>query len=158
MAGGTLRAAPGFPRHRFLIEVGGDHDACVAFDPQQKSCNENVGVEDLMLDGSRVANGVRVNDTMGGNLGPDLFFVNFADAGLALNGGHEVMLHEAWFGAVYFPGHTQWAHSLHCRPATGFSEAKRAWRRAGSASQPRRGPRSPPGRSHEPRGLAPSGQ
>ena len=24
------------------------------------------------------------------------------------------------------PGHTQWAHSLHCRPATGYSEARRA--------------------------------
>ena len=97
VAGGTLRAAPGlFPRHRFLIEVGGGHDACVAVDPQQKSCNENVGVEDLMLDGARVANGARLNDTMGGNLGPDLFFVNFVDAGLTLNGGHEVMLHEAW--------------------------------------------------------------
>ena len=29
------------------------------------------------------------------------------------------------------PGRTQWAlPSLHCRPATGYSEAKRAWRRA----------------------------
>ena len=50
-------------------------------------------------------------------------------------------------------GHRQWAHSLHCRPATGYSEAERAWRRAGSASQPHRSPRSPPGRLHEPCGA-----
>ena len=50
-------------------------------------------------------------------------------------------------------GHTQWAHSLLCRPATGYLEAKRAWRRASSASHPHRSPRSPPGRLHEPCGT-----
>ena len=74
--------------------------------------------------------------------------------------------------ATGYPGHTQWAHSLHCRPATGhsgrtrwahhslhcrratgYSAAERAWRRAGSASQPHRSPRSPPGRLHEPCGA-----
>ena len=40
-------------------------------------------------------------------------------------------------------GHTQWAHSLHCRPATGSSEAKRAWLRASLASQPHRSPQEP---------------
>ena len=48
------------------------------------------------------------------------------------------------------PGHTQWAHSLHCRSATGCSEAQRAWCRASSASHPLRSPCSPPGRLHEP--------
>ena len=35
---------------------------------------------------------------------------------------------EKWIAyiMVHCPGHTQWAHSLHCRPATGYSEAKRA--------------------------------
>ena len=64
-------------------------------------------------------------------------------------------LHCGWVGhSVHHSGHTQWAHSLHCRPATGYSEAKRAWRRAGSASQPHRSPRSPPGRLHEPGGAS----
>ena len=46
---------------------------------------------------------------------------------------------EKWIAyiMVHCPGHTQWAHSLHCRPATGCSEAERAWLRASSASQPR---------------------
>ena len=54
-------------------------------------------------------------------------------------------LHESWVPAASVsadplenalePGHTQSAHSLHCRPATGYSEAKRTSRRASSASQ-----------------------
>ena len=55
----------------------------------------------------------------------------------------------------YLPGYTQWAHSLHCRPATGYSEAKRAWRKAGSATQPNRSQCGPPGRLHEPCGAYP---
>ena len=49
----------------------------------------------------------------------------------------EALDDEHRYGSIlyrYWPGHTRWAHSLHCRPATGDSEARRAWRRASSAS------------------------
>ena len=46
-----------------------------------------------MLDGQLVARGgLEINATMGGNVGPDNFFIGFAHAGLTVNGGHEVMV------------------------------------------------------------------
>ena len=52
-----------------------------------------------MLDGSHVAaGGLLISTTMGANVGPDIFVVGFALNGIAVEGGHEVMLHEAWFG------------------------------------------------------------
>lgn len=38
----------------------------------------------------------------GANVGPDMFFMGFNESGLQVNGGHEVMLHEAWFGTYYY--------------------------------------------------------
>lgn len=102
IVGGTLRAGPTFPVDRYLIEIGGDPAACKQ-DNRQHSCNERIGIEDLFFDGDlRAKGGVQINSTMGGNLGPDLFFIHFDQAGLTVNGGHEVMLHEAWFGRVYY--------------------------------------------------------
>jgi hypothetical protein len=51
IGGGSVRALPSFPRDRYLIEIGGDGAACAAADPGQKSCNANVGIEDLLVDG-----------------------------------------------------------------------------------------------------------
>lgn len=102
IVGGTLRAGPTFPTDRYLVEIGGDVAACKQ-DNKQHSCTERVGIEDLFFDGDlRAKGGVQINATMGGNLGPDLFFIHFNQAGLTVNGGHEVMLHEAWFGRVYY--------------------------------------------------------
>jgi hypothetical protein len=100
---GTLRAAPTFPKDRYLVEIGDDTALCKKNDPKQKSCNENVGIEDLMLDGQLVAKGgLEINATMGGNVGPDIFFIGFQHAGLTVNGGHEVMVHQSWFGIRYY--------------------------------------------------------
>jgi hypothetical protein len=100
---GTLRAAPMFPKDRYLVEIGDSAALCKKNDPRQKSCNENVGVEDLMLDGQLVAKGgLEINATMGGNVGPDIFFIGFQHAGLTVNGGHEVMVHQSWFGIRYY--------------------------------------------------------
>ena len=73
------------------------------------------------------------------------FAEELVGASLAQHGSIDIVVNNA--------GHTQWAHSLHCRPATGYSEAKRAWLRASLASQPHRSPRNPPGRLHEPCGA-----
>lgn len=100
---GTLRAAGNFPQDRYLIEIGETQEACKAKYPKQKSCNENIGIEDLMLDGSlRAHGGIQVNATMGANVGPDMFFVGFRVAGITINGGHETMVHEAWFAQTYY--------------------------------------------------------
>lgn len=101
---GTLRAsASTFPKDRFIIEIGGSADECKRLDPKQKSCNENIGLEDLTIDANRRAyGGVSINATMGANVGPDIFIINFIHSGLTVNGGHEVMLHQSWFGATYY--------------------------------------------------------
>lgn len=102
MVSGTLRADKTFPRERWQVEVGIDDAQCKA-DNGQGSCNENVGFEDLMFDGSGVARGgLLINATMGGNAGPDLFFIRFNHSGITVNGGHEVMIHQSWFGCDYY--------------------------------------------------------
>lgn len=113
---GSLRAALNFPsafagHRRYLIEVS-DLNAtqCRWIDPKQKSCNENVDIVDILFDCTRVAwGGLSINSTMGANIGPDMYFVNFIKAGVTVNGGHEVMLHEAWLGATFYStkNHTQ---------------------------------------------------
>jgi hypothetical protein len=111
---GTIRAGAGFPpalkEARYLVEISDvSVEACMRIDPGQKSCNENVDVSDLLLDGARIAHGgLLINATMGGNVGPDVYSVNFMRAGISVHGGHEVMIHEAWLGATYYgtPNHT----------------------------------------------------
>ena len=54
---GTLRASPTFPSNRFVIEVGTNN----CHPPSgQGSCNENVGMSGLTVDGSHVAAGACV--------------------------------------------------------------------------------------------------
>jgi hypothetical protein len=113
IAHGVLRASPEFPTAsgRYLVEISDlSVEQCRAVDPKQKSCNENVGIEDVFFDCSRRAwGGLQINATMGANIGPDIYFLNFMHAGLTIHGGHESMLHEAWLGATYYgaPNHTQ---------------------------------------------------
>eukprot|EP01048_Picozoa_sp_COSAG05_P014322 COSAG05_NODE_1610_length_4408_cov_4.339290_3_plen_320_part_00 len=110
---GTLRAGPGWttPGSRFLLEISDlSVEQCRAIDRKQKSCNEKVGIEDIFFDSQhRAAGGLQINATMGANVGPDIYFLNFLKAGLSIHGGHESMLHEAWLGASYYgtPNHTQ---------------------------------------------------
>lgn len=99
MAHGTLRAAPGFPAGVFLLEVGTAGAPCTNWGD---SCSEDVSLEDLFLDGSQLANGVRFNAVIGVNAGPDLFVVNFTSVGVDMEGGHEVMLHESWVASCWY--------------------------------------------------------
>ena len=107
--GGTIRAGPLFPSassgaKRFLIEVSDlNINECKMIDKKQKSCNENVDIVDLLIDGSRIAyGGIQINSTMGANVGPDIYLINWIGAGFTVNGGHEAMLHQAWLGATYY--------------------------------------------------------
>lgn len=78
------------------------------------SCNEDVNIVNLLLDGSRVAyGGLSINATMGANVGPDIFVINFVNAGISVNGGHEVMIHESWLGALYYSAKNKTVHPRH---------------------------------------------
>lgn len=99
MAHGTLRAAPSFPPGGFLVDVGTAGAPCQNWGD---SCTEDVSLEDLFLDGGQVANGVRFNEVIGVNAGPDLFVVNFTRVGVDVEGGHEVLLHESWVASCWY--------------------------------------------------------
>uniref|UniRef100_A0A6B2L5B9 Rhamnogalacturonase A/B/Epimerase-like pectate lyase domain-containing protein n=1 Tax=Arcella intermedia TaxID=1963864 RepID=A0A6B2L5B9_9EUKA len=95
---GTLRASSAFPKDRFLIEIGSK--SC---SNGQGSCNENVGFEDMMLDSQLIAaGGLHIIATMGANVGPQMFFLGFQNAGIRVSGGHETMIHETWLGQYLY--------------------------------------------------------
>jgi len=101
ISGGTLRASERFPGGRWLLEIG--DPGCQAKLPsgkkdEQGCCNEFVKVEDVLFDASHVASGgVRVANAMGATIGPSVFFTGFRSAGARVDGGHEVMIQQAWF-------------------------------------------------------------
>jgi hypothetical protein len=105
ISGGTLRASQQFPRSRWLVEIG--DPSCKATLPsgkkdQQGCCNEFIKVEDVLFDASHVASGgVRVAHAMGATIGPSVFFTGFRSAGALVDGGHEVMIQQAWFAEYY---------------------------------------------------------
>jgi hypothetical protein len=96
---GTLRAGPSFPGDRFMIEIGN-----VSCAPDgQKVCNEFVNLNEIFLDAGHVAAGaLDVKHTMGLTLGPSAFVTGFNDAGVRVEGGHEIVISEAWFAEYYW--------------------------------------------------------
>ena len=87
---GTLRAAPGFPAERWLVEIGSA--ACSPKLPNGKadgqgSCNEFINLSEMMFDAMHVAaGGVRVAKVMGTTLGPSVFFTGFNQVSVAIGG------------------------------------------------------------------------
>jgi len=99
---GTLRAGPGFPADKYLIEVG--NHSCMP--DNQKVCNEFINVNEIFLDASHVAaGGVIARNTMGLTVGPSAFVTGFNVAGVQVVGGHEIMITEAWFAEYYWSEH-----------------------------------------------------
>jgi hypothetical protein len=95
---GTIRATSKFPTNAYLIQVGG-----ATCENPQKSCNQNIGFNDLMLDCGRVAAGAMlIKDTMGANVGPRMFILAYTVGGITVVGGHEVMIHESWLGEFLY--------------------------------------------------------
>jgi len=102
ITGGSIVPAEGFPEGRYMLEVGMHKFKC-SQKVKQKSCSEDFNLDNLLLDGRHTAYGlVQINSVMGGSVGPDIYFVGFTHAGLTLNGGHEIMVHQAWFGAYWY--------------------------------------------------------
>ena len=97
---GTLRAAPAFPPEEYVLGVG----AAVCHTASgQGSCNENVGLSGLTLDGSHVAaGGLRVSATMGATLDGSSAVFGFTRNGVFIQGGHEVMVAETWVAAYFW--------------------------------------------------------
>ena len=97
---GTLRASASFPPTRFVIEVG----ASPCNTPSgQGSCNENVGMSGLTVDGSHVAAGcISISSTMGATLDSSSAIFGFTKTGVLLAGGHEAMITETWVAAYYW--------------------------------------------------------
>ena len=94
--------APGPMTDVFMVQVGGLQRDC--HNPQG-SCNENLGFPGLFLDGSRVANGFLITAVMGTTVGPQTYVLNFTQYGVKIDGGHEVMIDETWFGETNFDHH-----------------------------------------------------
>ena len=97
---GTLRASSLFPPTRFIIEVG----SSPCHTPSgQGSCNENVGMSGLTLDGSHIAAGcLKISSTMGATLDSSSAIFGFVATGILLEGGHESMISETWVAAYFW--------------------------------------------------------
>ena len=95
---GSLRASPTFPRDRFVVEVGGP--TC---NTGQGSCNQNVGMSGLTVDGSHVAAGcVNIMTTMGATLDSSSAIFGFNSTGIKVAGGHETMISDTWVAAYFW--------------------------------------------------------
>eukprot|EP01084_Bolivina_argentea_P078396 142241_1 len=99
---GTIRASTSFkPTTSYLLIIGDDTNSQCS--NSQKSCNENIAVENMMFDGRQTAFGcIHVINTMGFVAGPQLFFLGFNGAGITATGGHETMIFKSWFGEFLY--------------------------------------------------------
>ena len=98
---GTLRARDNFlPTETVaLLQIGAS--PCNA--GQQKSCNENIGLSGLTVDGRHIAEtAIAINSTMGATLDASSAVFGFNGCGIALNGGHEAMVTETWVAAYFW--------------------------------------------------------
>eukprot|EP01084_Bolivina_argentea_P051220 94208_1 len=102
MVYGTLRASKSFtPTNSYLLIIGDDSKTKCS--NSQGACNENVAIENMMFDGSHLVDGcVQVKNTMGFVVGPQMFFLGFNVAGVTVNGGHETMISNSWFGEFLY--------------------------------------------------------
>jgi hypothetical protein len=96
---GTMRARAGFPADAFVLQIGAS--PCSA--GQQASCNENIGLSGLTIDGSHIAAGaLSINSTMGATLDSSSAVFGFERCGIAIYGGHETMITETWVAAYFW--------------------------------------------------------
>ena len=84
---GTLVALPAFAPHGgYIIEVTGGNNG-----------HQNIGLNDLSLDGSLVANGIFLLNVLRGDVS-DVYIIHFPGAGIRVEKGHEVDIHDSFIG------------------------------------------------------------
>jgi hypothetical protein len=99
ISGGTLRASKTFPSSAHLITIG----AAPCNPDYAASCNEFIGLSNLLLDASHTAAGaIRIISAMGVTVGPAVFVERFTQTGIRIDGGHETLIHESWFVETYW--------------------------------------------------------
>ena len=54
------------------------------------------------------AGGIRIENTMGANIGPQVYVFNFTTAGISVKAGHETMIHESWLGEYWWDDAVRW--------------------------------------------------
>ncbi len=110
ISSGSLVASSDFPTDQFLLTVGGGGDGCHV---PQGSCNVDINLPEMFLDGSnRAAGCIQVNSVMGTTIGPGSYLLNFTAFGVQINGGHEVMIDRTWIGETNFDYDFQSEHDL----------------------------------------------
>eukprot|EP01084_Bolivina_argentea_P105539 188987_1 len=99
---GTIRASDHFaPNDSYLLIIGDNSN--YTCNTGQKSCNENIGIQNIMFDSKRIVYGnIHIIHTIGAVIGPQMFFLGFLGAGITITGGHEVQLFTAWFGEFIY--------------------------------------------------------
>ena len=91
---GTLRAAPSFPRSRYLIEVG---------NTTSEGGNIDIGMSALFLDAWQVAAGcILTNGGKGAVIGPQIYAFNFTTVGINVVKGFETTITESWAAEYSF--------------------------------------------------------
>ena len=95
---GELRATADFPPTGSVVTVGS-----TACSNGQGSCNENVGLHSVTIDGSHVAQAcLTVTATMGSVLDGSSAIFGFTTAGVMIAGGHEMMITDTWVAAYFW--------------------------------------------------------
>ena len=120
---GSLLAAPSFfPRGGNMIAVTGGNNG-----------HQNVALRDLSLDGGLVANGLFLLNVLRGEVS-EIYCVHFLTAGVTVEKGHEVDIHDSFLGqyiwdeklqtttnssAIVLLGNDHWVHDCVIFSATG---------------------------------------
>ena len=99
MIHGTIRASESFnPANGSLVSIG-----TTECSNKQQSCNENIGIENMMLDCKNICGtALLIQSTMGTVIGPQIFVLGFNNYGIKIVGGHEAMIFNAWLAQFLY--------------------------------------------------------
>ena len=90
IAQGTLRAAPSFPRDRFIVEIGA---------PGASGGVIDVDVNEFFCD---AAGCILTDGVQGGVIGPQVYVLNFTEYGIRANNGFELTITQTWAAEFWF--------------------------------------------------------
>ena len=99
MIHGTIRASETFtPQSSYLLSIGDVNYNCT-----YKNCNENIGIENMMLDCKNICYGnLHILHVSGSIIGPQIFILGFTNAGITVNEGAETMISNTWIAQYLY--------------------------------------------------------